>query len=106
MERRLIRIGVTHGDTNGVGYEVILKTFADERMAELCTPVIYGSLKIAQYYQRKMNLPAVNFEIINRAEGATDGKVNLINCVDEDIKVLPGQAMPEAGAAAYKALEA
>jgi 4-hydroxythreonine-4-phosphate dehydrogenase len=106
MERRLIRTGITHGDTNGVGYEVILKTFADERMVELCTPVIYGSLKIAQYHQRTMNLPPVNFEVISRAEEAMDGKINLINCVNEDIKVFPGQATPEAGAAAYKSLEA
>ncbi|MDR1335257.1 MAG: 4-hydroxythreonine-4-phosphate dehydrogenase PdxA, partial [Tannerella sp.] len=106
MEGRLIRAGITHGDTNGVGYEVILKTFADERIVEFCTPVIYGSLKIAQYHQRMMNLPPVNFEVINRTEEAVDGKINLINCVDEDIKILPGQATPEAGAAAYRSLEA
>lgn len=102
----MIRTGITHGDTNGVGYEVILKTFADERIAELCTPVIYGSLKIALYHQRTMRLSPVNFEIINRAEEAVDGKINLINCVDEDLKVQPGQASPEAGVAAYQSLEA
>ncbi|MDR1455132.1 MAG: 4-hydroxythreonine-4-phosphate dehydrogenase PdxA [Tannerella sp.] len=106
MEKRLIRTGITHGDTNGVGYEVILKTFADERIAELCTPVIYGSLKIALYHQRIMNLPPVSFEVINRAEEAVEGKINLINCMDGDIKVQPGLASPEAGVAAYKSLEA
>ncbi|MDR1602571.1 MAG: 4-hydroxythreonine-4-phosphate dehydrogenase PdxA [Tannerella sp.] len=106
MERRLIRTGITHGDINGVGYEVILKTFADERMVELCTPVIYGSQKIAQYNQRTMKLPSVSFEVINRAEDALDGKINLINCVDENIKVVPGKATPEAGLAAYRSLEA
>lgn len=106
MEGRLIRAGITHGDTNGVGYEVILKTFADERIVELCTPVIYGSLKIALYHQRMMNLPPVNFEVISRTEEAVEGKINLINCVDENIKVLPGQATQEAGVAAYRSLEA
>ena len=47
MEERLIKVGITHGDINGIGYEVILKTFSDARVAELCTPVIYGSSKIA-----------------------------------------------------------
>lgn len=45
MEERLIKVGITHGDINGIGYEVILKTFSDARVAELCTPVIYGSSK-------------------------------------------------------------
>ena len=51
MEERLIKVGITHGDINGIGYEVILKTFSDTRMAELCTPIIYGSSKIAAYHQ-------------------------------------------------------
>ena len=42
MEERLIKVGITHGDINGVGYEVILKTFLDMRVADLCTPIIYG----------------------------------------------------------------
>ncbi|MDR3194519.1 MAG: 4-hydroxythreonine-4-phosphate dehydrogenase PdxA [Tannerella sp.] len=104
--RRLIKAGITHGDTNGVGYEVILKTFADERIAELCTPVIYGSLKIALHHQRAMSLPAVNFNVIGRAEEAVEGKVNLINCLEKDVKVELAHATPEAGAAACKSLEA
>ena len=49
MEERLVKVGITHGDINGIGYEVILKTLSDTRIAELCTPVIYGSSKIAAY---------------------------------------------------------
>jgi len=60
-----IKIGITHGDTNGVGYEVIFKTFADDRMTELCTPIIYGSLKTALHHQKSMDLPTVNFKIIH-----------------------------------------
>ena len=49
MEDNKIRIGITQGDINGVGYEVILKTFSDPTMLELCTPIIYGSPKVAAY---------------------------------------------------------
>jgi 4-hydroxythreonine-4-phosphate dehydrogenase len=106
MERKMIRAGITHGDMNGVSYEVILKTFADERLAEFCTPIIYGSQKIAFYHQKVMELPPVNFRMIHHAEEATDGKINFINCVDDNLKIEFGRSTPEAGQAAYKALEA
>ena len=48
-ENRKIRVAITHGDTNGIGYELIFKTFAEQEMLELCTPVIYGSPKVATY---------------------------------------------------------
>ncbi|MDR3260225.1 MAG: 4-hydroxythreonine-4-phosphate dehydrogenase PdxA [Tannerella sp.] len=106
MGGKLIKVGITHGDTNGIGYEVILKTFADERIVELCTPVIYGSLKIALFHQRAMNLAPVSFKMISRVEDAVEGKINLINCITEEIKVEPAQPTAEAGVAAYKALAA
>ena len=52
MSENRLKIGITQGDPNGIGWEVILKTFADPRMTELCTPVIYGSLKAAEFYQK------------------------------------------------------
>ena len=70
MEERLIKVGITHGDINGIGYEVILKTFSDARVAELCTPVIYGSSKIAAYHRKALELPPVNMNIISQAEDA------------------------------------
>ena len=60
MEERLIKVGITHGDINGIGYEVILKTFSDARVAELCTPVIYGSSKIAAYHRKALELGITN----------------------------------------------
>lgn len=54
-----IRVGITHGDINGVGYEVILKTFADPTMLELCTPIIYGSPKVAAYHRKAMDIQAI-----------------------------------------------
>ena len=82
MEERLIKVGITHGDINGIGYEVILKTFFDTRMAELCTPIIYGSSKIAAYHRKALELPPINMNIISHAEDAGVNRVNIINCVE------------------------
>lgn len=106
MEERLIRVGITHGDINGVGYEVILKTLSDTRIADLCTPIIYGSSKVAAYHRKAMSLPPVNLSIIARAEEAGENRVNIINCVDDDTKVELSKATPFAGEAAFKSLEA
>jgi len=104
MEERKIRVAITHGDTNGVGYEVILKVFADPTMLELCTPIIYGSPKAAAYHRKALDLET-NFSIINSAEEARDGRVNLLTCFDDEVKIEFGQASQEAGQAALKALD-
>ena len=106
MEERLVKVGITHGDINGIGYEVILKTLSDTRIAELCTPVIYGSSKIAAYHRKVLDLPAVNLSIIAQAEDAGANRVNIINCVDDETKVELCQSTTAAGEAAYLALEA
>ena len=67
MENRKIRIAITHGDTNGTGYELIFKAFAEPGMLELCTPVIYGSPKVAAYHRYVLDVQA-NFCILNNAE--------------------------------------
>ena len=103
-QERKIRVAITQGDTNGVGYEVILKVFADPTILELCTPIIYGSPKIATYHKKALNLET-NFSIINKAEDVRDGRVNLLTCFDDDTKVEFGQASQEAGTAALKALD-
>lgn len=102
----IIRVGITHGDTNGIGYEVILKALADERMVELCTPVIYGSAKVASFYRKAMELEPVQLNRINDASEARDGACNIVNVVGEDLKIEPGQPTEAAGAAALAALEA
>lgn len=101
----MIKVGITHGDINGIGYEVILKTFADTRMAEICIPVIYGSVKVASYHRKTLDLQPVNFHQIGNAKDASANKVNIVNIVDEEVKVDLGQATPVAGEAAFKALE-
>ena len=104
MENRKIRVAITHGDTNGVGYEVIFKTFAAPEMLELCTPIVYGSPKVAAYHRKMLNLEAT-FSIINKAEDARDDRVNLLTTFDEEVKVEIGTPSKEAGMAALKALE-
>ncbi len=104
MEERNIRVAITHGDTNGIGYEIILKTFADPAMLELCTPIIYGSPKLAAYHRKALNLET-NFSVINNAEEAVDGRLNLLSCFDEEVKVEYGTPSAEAGQAALKALD-
>jgi 4-hydroxythreonine-4-phosphate dehydrogenase len=104
MEEKKIRVAITQGDTNGVGYEVILKVFQDQAILELCTPIIYGSPKIAAYHKKALNLET-NFTIINKAEEARDGRVNLLACHDDETKVELGQPSTEAGEAALCALD-
>lgn len=102
---RQIRVGITHGDINGIGYEVILKMLEDNRILELCTPIVYGSAKIAAFYRKLLDMPNVPFNQIESAEDAKDGANNIINVVPEDVKVDPGQSTPVAGLAAFASLE-
>lgn len=104
MTDRKIRVAITHGDTNGIGYEIIFKTFAEQEMLELCTPIIYGSPKIAAYHRNALGIQA-NFSIINHAEDAQDGRINLLAALDDDVKVDLGKPSKEAGAASLKALD-
>lgn len=98
-------IAITHGDMNGISYEVILKTFAEPRVYEEFIPVLYGSSKAAAYHRKQLDIQGVNFNIINTIEEASPKKINLINCSDDDSKVDLGHSTPEAGKAAYSALE-
>ena len=104
MEDSKIRIGITQGDINGVGYEVILKAFADPVMLELCTPIIYGSPKVAAYHRKSLDLPT-NFSIVNSASEAAHNRLSVVNCTDDEVKVEFSKPDPEAGKAALGALE-
>jgi len=104
MDNKKIRVAITHGDTNGIGYELIFKTFADSEMLDFCTPIIYGSPKVAAYYRKAMDLPA-QFSIIQKAEDAEDGRINLLATVEGEVKVDMGLPTQESGEAAIKALD-
>lgn len=104
MEDKRIRVAITQGDTNGVGYEVIMKAFEDPAMLELFTPIIYGSPKTAAYHAKVLGLDT-QMSIINFAKEARDGRLNLLTTYDEEVKVDLGMPTPEAGEAAKTALD-
>ena len=104
MEHKKIRVAITHGDTNGIGYEVILKAFADPAMFELCTPIVYGSPKVAAYHRKALDLQT-NFTIIEKAEDAQADRLNMLATFEDEEKVDLGQPSKEAGEAALKALD-
>jgi 4-hydroxythreonine-4-phosphate dehydrogenase len=103
MEDRKIRVAITHGDTNGIGYETILKAFEDPMMFELCTPIIYGAPKVAAFHRKALNLET-QFSPINQAEDARDGRLNLLATFDDEVKVEFGQPTEESAEAARKAM--
>ena len=104
MEERKIRVAITHGDTNGIGYEIILKAFEDNGMLELCTPIIYGNPKIAAYHRNALQLETP-FTIIKNAEDARPDKLNMLSTFDDEVKVEFGSPTPESADAARKALQ-
>ena len=104
MEQTKIKVGITQGDVNGIGYEVILKAFEDPTMLELCTPIVYGSPKIMTYHRKALEMET-SFTIINSASEAVHGKINVINCCDDEVKVELGKPSKESGKAAFDALE-
>lgn len=103
MDNQII-VGITQGDINGIGYELIIKTFSDERLLELCTPVIYGSSKVLAYHRKVLNAGNFNVNNINSAKDVHHGRINLVNCVNDDIKVELGKQTDMAGEASFAAL--
>ncbi len=105
MQKKII-IGITQGDTNGVGYEVIIKALSDSRINELCTPVIYGSSKLLGVY-KKLCAGIENFNVhVTQSPADLHFKmVNLIPCVSEEFNANPGQVTEEGARAALQALQ-
>ncbi len=101
-----IKVAITHGDTNGIGYEIILRLLEDTRLADLCTVVVYGSAKAASFYRKAMDLAPVQLQRIDSAAEARDGMFYIVNVVGEDLKIDPGVPAEAAGKAALAALDA
>ena len=100
-----IKLGITHGDINGIGYEIIMKALSDSRILDFFTPVVYGSSKVTSYYRKTLNLPDFNFNIIKSANKAQTNKPNLVNIYNHEIKIELGHCTEAAGNIAYIALE-
>lgn len=98
-------VAITPGDTNGVGYEVIMKTFAEPMMCDLCTPIIYGNPKTMTYHRKALGID-VNYTVIQHPTEAVEGRLNVLAVSDDEIKIDFGQSSQEAGRAALQSLEA
>ena len=104
MSECKLKIGITQGDPNGIGWEVILKALSDPRMTELFTPVVYGSPAAAAYYRNTLgDTEPVAFNTVPAARDTRRGKANLVVC-GEAGQPEPGKASPQAGRAAVEAL--
>ena len=106
MINNKITVGITQGDGNGIGYEVIIKALADQRILDGFTPVIYGSSKIFGYYRKQIhNLEQLDTYIINSAKDAKAKKINILNCLPDNVFVEPGQPTAESAKSAITSLE-
>lgn len=98
-------IGITIGDINGIGPEVIIKTFADSRMLRICTPIIYGSTKVLAYYKKALQLEEFNYSQSKDPDQFHSRKINVVNCWGDMVEINTGTVTTEAGTSAYQALE-
>ena len=105
QDSRGIRVGISIGDLNGIGCEVILKTFEDARMLEFCTPVIFASNKTISHQKNALGI-SINYNGVHDASKALDGKVNVVNVWKETPNVEFGKETQEGGAYAIKSLRA
>jgi len=105
MEENKIVAGITQGDINGIGYEVIIKALMDPRILDICTPVIYGSPKVFAYHRKALNIPNFSLNSIATAKEANQKRANLINCLDDNVRVELGKSSQYAGEAAFISLE-
>jgi 4-hydroxythreonine-4-phosphate dehydrogenase len=104
MEKKPVIAGISQGDINGIGYEVIIKALSDPLINELCTPVVYGSPKVAAYHRKALNINNFSFNNIRVAEEAHARKANMINCLDDNTRVELGKSTPQGGEAAIISL--
>lgn len=104
-DSRKLKVGITQGDINGIGYEVIAGALEDDRILELCTPIVYGSAKIAAYYRKATDSAAIPYVRIQKASEATGQQYYMVNISDDELRVEPGVASKASGEAAFLSLE-
>lgn len=105
MSNYKVKVGITQGDINGISYEIMIKTFQDNRIFDFCTPIIYGSPKVAAYHRKALNVNNFSFNTIQSIDEAHPRKANLINCISDSIRVELGKPTEMAGEAAVISLE-
>src|SRR5690606_18138418 len=100
-----IKVGISHGDINGISCEVIMKTLLDPRIMEMCTPIIYGSPKVAAYHRKALNINNLSLNHVRSPKEAGPGRAHVLNCIDDNIRVELGKSTPDAGEASFMALD-
>lgn len=100
-----IKIGISVGDINGIGMEVILKTLDDPRITQLCTPVVYGSSKVLSYHKNIVNIGDFPIANVRDAHHLKAGEVNVVNCWQDNVRITLGKASEESGKFAYISLD-
>jgi 4-hydroxythreonine-4-phosphate dehydrogenase len=106
MNNNQIKVGISLGDPNGIGAELIIKTFTNQQILRYCTPIIYGSTNTISFYKKVLGYESFEFNRISSTGEAEFKTINIIDCWSETAKIIMGQASSEAGGYAIKALEA
>ncbi len=104
-QQDIITVGISQGDINGIGYEVIMKTLLDPRILEMCTPIVYGSAKVAAYHRKALNIENLSFNHIRTTKEANPRRAYIINCIDDNVRVELGKSTPIAGESSFLALD-
>ena len=99
-----LKIGISIGDINGIGLEVILKTLSNPKIKDLCIPILYGSSKVVSYHKNIVSIDEFQFQSLRNAERPNPNKVNVVNCWPDNINITLGKATEEGGQFAYQSL--
>jgi len=105
MIQNKIVVGISHGDINGISYEVIIKSLMDNRIFDFCIPVVYGSAKVAAYHRKALNIANFSFNNVRSAAEANVKRANIINCLDDNVRVELGKSTNIAGESSLISLE-
>ncbi len=100
-----LKVGITIGDVNGIGPELLIHTFLDTRMREVCLPIIYGSSRVLNIYRKVLNVNKFHYVVIQKPSQAQYKKVNIIECVPKLERIEIGKAAPIGGEAAHLSLK-
>ncbi|HYG50302.1 MAG TPA: 4-hydroxythreonine-4-phosphate dehydrogenase PdxA, partial [Flavobacteriales bacterium] len=105
-ERSKIKIGISIGDINGIGPEVVLKTLANNDIINEFTPILYASSKVVSYYKKALNMHEFNWNGVNTADEARPKRINVVNVWNDEVIITIGQSNETGGSYAFKSLEA
>ena len=104
-DNKRLKVGISQGDINGISYEVIIKSLMDNRIFEIFTPILYGSSKIVAYHRKALNITNFSMNNIKSPTDANTKRSNIINCLDDNIRVELGKSTQMAGEASLMSLE-